>query len=690
MTGGYNLAWASGSDDGESAIVADYDAFIDRKSQLGEMTGFAPVWRPDFLFEFQWSLVEWAIRKGRAAIFADCGLGKTPMQLVWAENVVRKSGGRVLILTPLAVAGQTIREAHKFGIGAARSHQGELSASIVVANYERLHYFNADDFAGVVCDESSILKHFAGATQAAVTRFMLKVPYRLLCTATAAPNDYIELGTSSEALGELGHSEMLSRFFKQSDNKMHRMQQIKDQRKEKMANHFGRLSFRVHQQIGQWRLKGHAEIPFWQWVSSWARACRKPSDLGFPDDGFVLPTLTERSHVIVPKRAPDGMLFTLPAIGLNEERDERRRTLKERCELVARLVEDYVYSMIWCHLNVEGETLERMIPYSINVQGSDDDDYKETAASWFKGEICICHDKRFSDKLAAWQNDQATIKNDTTLKIASVGLPNPLSTGESIATKSAPIYENTTSPTKPNENPVQKKNRTRSTRQNAQNMQPTLNIGSAQNPKQELGRQPIHENGLTSECENTASPLMPTIECSPVKEADAPFVEAARATDVSVASTSITATQRDRLEDCSAPTATSASANLETMPIGSIEQPCICGHKHGPRRLISKSKIFGFGLNLQHCAHVVSFASHSYEQHYQSERRCWRFGQVNPVTVDIIATEGERRVLENMERKSAAADQMFTALISHMSEAQHIARASLDGDEMELPEWLTM
>lgn len=176
-------------------MQTDYQQFIETKRQLGQACGFEPHWIPDFLFDFQKSLVEWAIRRGRAAIFADCGLGKTPMQLVWAENVVRETGGRVLVLTPLAVANQTEREAAKFHIEARRSTHGEIESNIVIANYDRLHHFNSTDFVGVVCDESSILKSFNGATRKQITRFMSKMQYRLLCTATAAPNDYVELGT---------------------------------------------------------------------------------------------------------------------------------------------------------------------------------------------------------------------------------------------------------------------------------------------------------------------------------------------------------------------------------------------------------------------------------------------------------------------------------------------------------------
>ena len=253
----------------------DYQTFIVRKSQMDAMSGFKPKWMPDFLFDFQSSLVDWAIRKGRAAIFADCGLGKTPMQLVWAENVARQTKRPVLILTPLAVSHQTVAEASKFGIKATRSEAGEVSKGINVTNYERLHYFRPEDFAGVVCDESSILKSFDGVRRSEITEFMRKLEFRLLCTATAAPNDYFELGTSSEALGYLGHMDMLNRFFKNDQNNS-----------STGRGYLGKAN--------AWRFKGHAEQPFWRWVCSWARAIRRPSDLGFDDRAFVLPPLVQR------------------------------------------------------------------------------------------------------------------------------------------------------------------------------------------------------------------------------------------------------------------------------------------------------------------------------------------------------------------------------------------------------------
>jgi hypothetical protein len=338
----------------------NYQDFLVTKTQSGSDSGFEPLWIPNFLFDFQAWLVEWGVRKGRAAYFADCGMGKTPMQLVWGENVVRKTNRPVLLLTPLAVSAQTIGEGEKFGIECRRQREGEFFTGINVTNYERLHYFNTNDFAAVICDESSILKSFDGATRIAITEFMRKVPYRLLCTATAAPNDYIELGTSSEALGELGYMDMLNRFFKNDQNTSRPMAF-----QNKMDD------------SAKWRFKGHAEIPFWRWVSFWARAIRKPSDFGFDDGAFILPPLIEEQHLVTTSTLAPGMLFAMPAISLPEQREERRRTIRERCEKVAELVEDSEQALSWCHLNDEADLLEELIPDSQQVSGDDEDDEKE-------------------------------------------------------------------------------------------------------------------------------------------------------------------------------------------------------------------------------------------------------------------------------------------------------------------------
>jgi hypothetical protein len=249
-------------------MLDDYRQFVEAKTHLAGEFGFAPIYENPHCHQFQNHLIEWALRQGRGATFADCGLGKTLMQLVWAENVYRKTNKPVLILAPLSVSSQTVEEAEKFGIEAYRSPDGKWPSGkgIITTNYERMHHFQPEDFSGVVCDESSILKNFDGAIKANITEFMRKVKYRAMYTATPSPNDYTELGTSSEALGDMAYMDMLQTFFKSNDDTLH-------------PAHIGQA----------WRFKGHAEPHFWRWVASWARAIRRPSDLGFDDSGWVLP-----------------------------------------------------------------------------------------------------------------------------------------------------------------------------------------------------------------------------------------------------------------------------------------------------------------------------------------------------------------------------------------------------------------
>jgi hypothetical protein len=367
-----------------------YEAFLELKAQGDAPDGFAPEWMPEFLFPFQRSLVEWATKQGRAAIFADCGLGKTPMQLVWAENVRRRTERPVLIVTPLAVSFQTEGEAEKFGIEAAVSRDGTVAAPLTITNYERLHLFDRGAFGGVVCDESSAIKAFDGVRRALVTDFLRKMPYRLMCTATAAPNDYIELGTSSEALGYLGHMDMLSRFFTNHDATGKQM----FRRQVDGRSYFG------WGKKGEWRFKGHAEQPFWRWVSSWARAMRQPSDMGFSDDGFDLPPLEHRQHIVEARETAEGKLFDQPALGLREEREEQRRTLQERCEEAAALLADADSAVAWCQLNDEGNLLSKLIDGAVQVSGSDSVEAKEEKLLAFgRGEVRVLVTK---PKIGAW------------------------------------------------------------------------------------------------------------------------------------------------------------------------------------------------------------------------------------------------------------------------------------------------
>lgn len=453
-------------------VATNYETFLEGRTKWNGNSGFdADV--PDFLFDFQQHLVEWALRKGRAAVLADCGLGKTPMQLAWADQVVRHTNKPVLLLTPLAVGAQALREAEKFGIEACRSRDGSIpnSPKVVITNYQQLQKFDRHKFGGVVGDESSAIKDFKSQTKSAVTEFMREIPYRSLWTATAAPNDFWELGTSSEALGYLGFRDMITTFFKQET--------IKD----KLG--WGRTKY---------RFRGHAEHPFWSWVCSWARCIRKPSNLGFEDTNFILPSLHEYEHIVSAK-AREDMLFTIPARDLREQRTERRGSIVERVAKANELVEAHDGpSVIWCELNPEGDALEREIADSVQVSGSTPDDEKERI--------------------------------------------------------------------------------------------------------------------------------------------------------------------------------------LEAFAAGEI------------KRLITKPKIGCWGLNWQHCSNVVVFPSHSFEQYYQLVRRCWRFGQQNPVHVHLVVSEGEIGVLKNLKRKAMQADQMFDSLTKHMNDPKHLATLDYFAHREELPAWL--
>lgn len=361
----------------------DYRDFLAKKTDLGSGSGFEPIEIPGFLFPFQRNLVDWAIRQGRAAIFADCGLGKTPMQLVWADNVVRKTGRPVIIITPLAVCHQTEREAKKFGINATVSREGAIETPIVITNYERLHYFNQDDFIAAVADESGAIKAFNGKRRKQVVRFFSKLPYRLLCTATPSPNDFIELGTQSECLGVMTQSDMLGYFFRETKDMRHTIFKEGDFWNDT-----------------KYTFKPHSEQPFWRWVTSWARSIRSPSDLGFDDDGFVLPALNYRHHIVENTYIPPGELFPRPANTLKEQAAERAETIPERAEKVRELVNSDKTAIVWCHLNEEGIELARIIPDAVEVAGRHPDDYKEQVLNDFSlGNIRVLVSK---PKIACW------------------------------------------------------------------------------------------------------------------------------------------------------------------------------------------------------------------------------------------------------------------------------------------------
>lgn len=327
-----------------------YSDFLASKAIATISAGIEPQEPHDLLYDFQKDIVRWALRKGRAAIFADCGTGKTLMQLEWARQIP----GKVLILAPLAVAQQTVREGEKFGVTVVYS-QKPVDAQITITNYQQLHNFNPADYTGVVLDESSIIKSFDGKFRNLLIDGCRSVPYRLACTATPAPNDFMELGNHSEFLGLLTRAEMLSTFF-------------------------------VHDggDTSEWRLKRHAQADYWRWVCSWAVNLRKPSDLGYEDREFILPPISFNESVV----QQDGE----PAITLMDRRRARSESTQARCEEAARLVATKPDEqwLIWTNLNIEAETVSSLIPAAVNLTGSDKPERKEEVMLGFaEGKIRI-------------------------------------------------------------------------------------------------------------------------------------------------------------------------------------------------------------------------------------------------------------------------------------------------------------
>lgn len=331
----------------------NYSDFLSSKTPRAVSAGFRvdALGQREHLFEWQQAIVQWALRKGKSAIFADTGLGKTRMQLAWAYEVHRHTGRNVLLLAPLAVAQQTVAEGESMGIPVryCRS-QSEVGLGLTITNYEMLPHFDPSQFVGVVLDESSILKSYSGKIRNQIIESFADTPYRLACTATPAPNDYMELGNHAEFVGSMSRVEMLATFF-------------------------------VHDggDTSEWRLKGHAVWPFWKWVSSWAAAVRKPSDMGYSDEGYDLPELRIEHHELEHESPVGEALFRMEAQTLNEQRAAKRETLEQRIAHAVRLVEAEPGEqwLIWCELNDESEALARAIPGAVEVKGSDSPEHKQ-------------------------------------------------------------------------------------------------------------------------------------------------------------------------------------------------------------------------------------------------------------------------------------------------------------------------
>lgn len=453
----------------------NYQEFVDSKKHLEGDHGIEPSFIPDCLFDFQKYVTEYALKKGRAAIFLDTGLGKTIIELVVAKNYAKATGKPVLIITPLAVAFQFIKEAAKFNLGEIQySKNGKYETDVVVCNYERLDKFNHEDFDCVILDESSILKNFDGAIKNQVTTFLKRVKYRYLFTATPSPNDFVELGTSSEALGYMGYTDMLGKFFTNNEDTI------------------------KPQNIGtQWILKGHAKEDFFRWVSGWSMSMRNPSDLGFSDEKHVLPELIKNYHSVKNDKnmVINGqmLMFNLIAQRLTEVREEQRCTIEARCEKAVELAKNHEASVYWCNFNAEGDLIEKLDSQAKQIKGSMNIDKKE-------------------ELLVAFANGEI-------------------------------------------------------------------------------------------------------------------------------------------------------------------------------KKLITKPKMTAFGLNWQHCNHTVYFPTFSYEQYYQAIRRFWRFGQTKDVIVDLVFSDGQKRVLDSLLAKTEKANELFSKLNSNLHSSYEVQTKGFD-KELTLPNFL--
>lgn len=438
--------------------MKNYLEFLENKRHLIGDFGFEPNYIPDIAFDFQRQIITRAVKKGRIAIFADTGMGKTIIQLSIAKNIINHTNKRVLILTPLAVAFQFILEAEKLGIDDIEySKDGIFTKKIVICNYERLHYFNSNDFVGVVLDESSILKNFDGKIKAQVTEFVKKIPYRFLSTATPSPNDFIELGSSSEALGYMGYMDMLTTFFKNNQNSVDS----------------------TNRNIGEkFYLKTHAEKSFFAWVNQWSIMVKMPSDIGFSNERYVLPNLITNTHEVKNQSFIDIngqiQMFVPIAKSMTEVRHEQKMTELQRCEKAVELANDKT-SVYWCNTNLESKYLKTMDKGAVEIIGSMSIEKKE--------EILI-----------AFANQQ---------------IP----------------------------------------------------------------------------------------------------------------------------------------------------------------RIITKAKMTSFGLNWQHCNHTVFFPTWSYEQYYQAIRRFWRFGQKNDVVVDLVISDGQKRVLDALQQKTKKAIDLYENLTKNVNQS---------------------
>lgn len=609
----------------------EYEDFVAAKRRQEVATGHKPGDLNEHLFDFQHAIVSWAVRRGRSAIFADTGLGKTLMQLSWADEVASHTKGIVLVLAPLAVSEQTIEQGSAFGIEVKRVPHGETPThpGVWITNYERMDAIDFDSLHGLVLDESSILKSHTGKTRTELINRCQAVPYRLSCTATPSPNDFEELGNQCEFLGVMTRTEMLATYF---------------------MNDTG--------DTGSWILKGWGASRFWEWMGSWAVVLRNPSDIGFDGSRYNLPAPEYHEHVV--ETDVSGDLFAKPAQTMLERRKAQRDSIEARCIELAKVVNSDTSEpwLIWCHLNDEAEMLAEMIPGAINVQGSDSPEFKVAASRWFLGDDSLQNDAMFCDKLS--QTEKELLGWTTKKKL------------------DAHTCGSTTKKTKKNLGQSQEKSETNTTQPENQSTQQTLSAKSEQGQQQGNGQAKTQTDEKTNGLKNTVLLEPITTGCLTNKMANVQSAGLDTQTTHGVADSMLTiATQQEMSEGCFAyPAITDLESsktqqNLSSEPLNTLSQ------SRKGRVLISKARMFGYGLNFQHCARMAFVGlDDSFEKFYQAVRRCYRFGQKRHVQVHVFTAENEGQILLNLKRKESQHHEMSQKMVEHMKD---IMNAELQG-----------
>lgn len=600
----------------------DYETFVKQKRRVEVATGHSPSDLNEHLFDFQHAIVQWAVRRGRAAIFADTGLGKTLMQLSWADEVASHTGGIVLILAPLAVSEQTIEQGSTFGIEVRRVPNGSTpdSPGVWITNYERMDHIDFDSLHGLVLDESSILKAHDGKTRQRIINAAQRIPYRLSCTATPSPNDFEELGNQCEFLGVMTRTEMLATYF---------------------VNDTG--------DTGTWILKGWGQSRFWEWMGSWAVVLRNPSDIGFDGSRYILPAPEYIEHVVETEQSGD--LFAKPAQTLAERRKAQRDSIEARCKALADVVnaDQSEPWLIWCHLNDEAEMLQQLIPGSVNVQGSDKPEFKVAASRWF------CHD----DSL---QNDELCDKLTATEK--------ELLGWTQKKKHDAHTCANTTNQTGKSSAQSHKKSVTNTTQTEGNDTQQIQNFSANTVMLQKHGAMQILKSERLNELSSTELTDQNMTQCLQDRAASAQYADQTiQVTGEAEGSMLTTATEQAPSEDCSAFHAITESENSR-IPLNFCEaQSATLNQPRKGRVLISKARIFGYGLNFQHCARMAFVGlDDSFEKFYQAVRRCYRFGQKRNVLVHLFTAENEGQILQNLKRKELQHHEMSEKMIEHMKD----------------------